>query len=972
MVDFTKFADPIEKQQPGGGPDFSRLADPVGTPKTTALQMGAAAAETGGRSALQGAGVLAGAGSGAALGSALGPAGALAGGLIGGALGYQAGDMAAEGGLGLRSAQQLPSELRPAGVFGEAVGGALPFAAAPFAAGAIRSTDAAGNVFRLVAPEQRMGEIGYSGAGSAVGGFLNSLVEAVRRRPVTTAVGEATTAASAGSAAALAETVRPGDEGFRTGLETIAGAANPTALGIALTTKAISTVKSVVMRFSPAAQQTEAAKTLALIVQQTGEDPVMLARALRASGAKSELTGLTAAQRTGSPALAALQTHLSRINKQFGAEAETAAREGLDATRMMIGELQKTGDPAALAAAGQLRQDYYRTILTQSVEVAKAEALRAGGRVTRGLTTTDREALSLAAREALDTSLTGARAVETDLWGKVDGTRAVQPTNLQQTYNQIVAETLPELRGKKIPSVVRQFLDRVGQPQQGEFSYDPVTMSVRPMETQPAGSNAAEMRKLRSELLALSRAAARDPDQAGMERVYSDLAEATLDDMDAAFRVAGDRAYDEARAFTREMNDVFTRSFVGRATGTGKYGDRVAPEVLLTKALASGKQAGEQQLGELAEATRFLPKRGFSDDSAYRAMLDAQKGILRIAAAEALDPATGQARPERVQAFVKKNVELMNRFPEVRDDLLAAAKSEDRLRQLSNRARNVQDLTDRQGAFGVAMGGAGRNATTRAEAARRATDRVLVSPNQEAELDRLVRIAEGGAAGRAGRIDAQLAASGNPRIETLDPNRAKGGLARSLVESALDKSTPRSGSNAGSLDIATFRDIMTRPTERGQKPLLQLMQDKGLIDPREADNMKKVFQLADNIAEAQNPRTAVQVQESVTGRAMTMLARIAGSKAAGMAQAASGGGGGSSIIVHGAAARFADEFMNKLPIQSANKALTEAMFDPEKMALLLTKMDDTPEAAKAARRVNAWLVQSALLRDPETEQEQRP
>ena len=38
---------------------------------------------------------------------------------------------------------------------------------------------------------------------------------------------------------------------------------------------------------------------------------------------------------------------------------------------------------------------------------------------------------------------------------------------------------------------------------------------------------------------------------------------------------------------------------------------------------------------------------------------------------------------------------------------------------------------------------------------------------------------------------------------------------------------------------------------------------------------------------------------------------------------------------------------------------------PEKMALLLTKMDDSPEAARAARRVHAWLVQSALLRDPE-------
>lgn len=200
----------------------------------------------------------------------------------------------------------------------------------------------------------------------------------------------------------------------------------------------------------------------------------------------------------------------------------------------------------------------------------------------------------------------------------------------------------------------------MSKPQAGEFDYDPSTMSVRPMGDTPAGSNAAEMRKLRSELLTMARAAARDPDQAGMERVYSDLAEATLDDMDASFRVAGDRAYDEARTFTREMNDVFTRSFVGRATGTGKYGDRIAPELLLQKAMASGKQAGDLQLRELEEATRFLPQRGFSDDSAYRTMLGAQDQILRIAAADAIDPATGVAKPEKVAKFVKDNAELMH------------------------------------------------------------------------------------------------------------------------------------------------------------------------------------------------------------------------------------------------------------------------------------------------------------------------
>lgn len=605
--DFSKYADPVQKVPAGGTPDFSKYGDQISTPKPTMGQRIGAAAEAGGRSALQGSGVLAGAASGAAIGSAGGPLGTAVGGVIGGYLGYQAGDMAAEGGLGLRSAQQMPPELRTSGVFGESVGGALPFALAPYGAAT------AG----LRATERGVGEIGYSGAGSAVGRLLNSIIETVRRRPIVSGAAEASASVSAGSGAAVAESIRPGDEGFRSGVEVIAGAANPTALTIALTGKALNTVRGAVMRFSPAAQQTEAAKVLTALMQQTGEDPEMLARALRAAGA-SELDGLTAAQRTGSPALAALQQHLGRINKQFGAEAANAAKEGLDATRMLIGQLQRTGDPAALAAAGELRADYYRTLLSQSVETAKAEAVKKANRVSRNLTTADREGISLAARDTLEKSIADARVVETDLWNKVDGTRPVQPTNLQQTYNQIVAETLPELRGKKLPAVVRNFLERVTKPQEGQFDYDPETLSVKPMGTEPTGTNAGEMRKLRSELLTLARAASRDPDQAGMERVYSDLAEATMDDLDGAFKAAGDRAYDEARTFTREMNDVFTRSFVGRATGTGKYGDRIAPEVLLQKALATGRQAGGLRLEELAEATRFLNQRGFADDSSYR------------------------------------------------------------------------------------------------------------------------------------------------------------------------------------------------------------------------------------------------------------------------------------------------------------------------------------------------------------------
>lgn len=969
QFDITKYGEAVVTEPLAGEFNIESYGDLVdaGSPKMG--QRVGAAAEAGGRSLLQGAGVLAGAGSGAAAGMALGPVGVAVGGIVGGALGYQAGDLAAEGGFGLRSAQEMPPNLRSSGVFGEAVGGAVPFALAPFGAAGLG----------LRAAEQKVGQVGYQGVNeslqglspknftnrSVVGGLLNSLVEAARRNPISTALAEAASAASAGGAAALAENIRPGDEVFRTGLETIVPL--PSAVVMALTTKAVGGVKSVLGRLSPGAQQTEAAKTLALIVNQTGEDPIALARAVRAAGIGKELPGMTAAQRTGSPALAALEQHYGRMSKQFGAEATNTAREGLDSIRMMIGELQKTGDPAALAEAGRLRSDYYTTLLTQSIDVAKLEALKKGGRVSRGLTTADRDRMGLAAREALDTSLMAARTVENELWSKVGRDQQAPVSNLQSVYDDLLTN---EYEGslRKPPEPIRRFLSGATKPRQTEFSYDPSTMSVQPMETAAPGATVGELMQIRRDMLALVRAASTSPDHAGMEGVYSDFAAAAMKDIDAALGGKENRAYEEARTFTRQLHSTFDRTFAGRATATGRYGDTIAPEAMLTKALASGKQAGDLQLRDLAAATDFLPRRGFSDQGSHEAMLEAQRGIIRIAAADAID-ADGFAKPEKVAKFVKDNAKLLERFPEVREDLLAAAKSSDRLAVLGNRARNVEDAVSRQAAFGKQLGSIGRNPEQQAKAARDAADKVFTSRTPDSVIDQLIRVAEGGAAGRAGRIDTLLAgkgAAGNARIELANPEKAMDGLSRAIVENALERS---SASSNGPLDIQTFRDIMTRPVERGGRPLIIIMQEKGLMDKGTVDRMRQLFQAADNIGEAVKPRTAVDVRESVAGQAMTMLARITGSKAAGVAQSVGGGGGGSSIIVHGAAARFMDDVVNKSKLKSAQKIFTEAAFDPsgEKMALLLTKIDNTPESAMAARRINAWLVQSGLLSDPETE-----
>lgn len=923
---------------PGAATDEFAGFEPVmgGDGLAPLSEQGSAALEAGGRAALEMSGSAAGAALGVKAGMAaapfLGPAaplGPIVGGVGGFMLGGQAGTLAAEGGLGLRAPEQMPSDVRPGAYFGQSFGGAAPFAVAPFA---IAST-------------------GLRFAESAVGRLLNNIVNTAKTQPLRFAAAELSTMTSAAGAAGMAEAVAPGRPGVRMGAELAGGILNPTAGAIAATRYGTQLVNRVMSSVSPAARETAAGKALSEIMQITGEDPQVLARLLRDPRIVGE-SPLTPAQITGSPALGALEQYLAKVDQQFGQEAAGKARDALDVLRGQALLLTKTGDPAALAAAQELRATYVRTIIDGRIKLAQDEALKKVGGIAKD-TPEAREALSKAARESLDLAIADARKAETDLWSKVDATRPVQIDNLQSTFDEIVGDTLPELRGKKMPKVVRDFIDRVSSPTQGQFEYDPDTLSVRPMTGDVMGTNAGEMRKLRSELLAMARGAARDPDQVGMERIYNELAEAVLDDMDVAFRQAGDAAYDEARTFSREFNDTFTRSFAGKVRGEGKYGDRIAPELLLRKALATGKEAGALQMRELEEATRFMQTRGLGDDAAINMMLDAQERMVRLAAADAIDPKTGRVNPDRVTKFIKDNATLMNRFPEIRADLQAAVKSEAGLRRLENRAKNIDSVIANQKDFGMLLGGT-QDPARAAQVAVKAAGDMLLSRTLESDLVRLINTARGGAGGRAARSPQQA-------------EDAVAGLRAAVFQAALD----RSMRSDGTPDLSVARQFLFSPNSVGQKSTIDVLREQGAIDPKMVQNIEDLFQRVGNIERAARPGVTVTPRQDMMDVGVATLSRMIGSTAAG-ATARAAGSATPSLIVHGAGARMAETIATKIPTQTVNKVLVDAMNDPQKMALLLTKADSPDKAAAQARQIHAWLVQSVLTAGQDQRSQEQP
>ena len=655
---------------------------------------------------------------GAVAGAPGGPITSAALGIGAGAYAIWAGNKAAEG-LGLREPAQMRQEVRKYGVLGESFGGSMGALGFPY--GAVAS--------------------GWRAGTSEAGKLLNRIIDSAKASPWKFGLTETSMATSAATAAMSAEALFPGNVGARMGAEMAGGLINPSTYVRAGAEHATGFVKTVIQTLSPSGRETAAAKMLADVAAKTGEDMDAVYRAYKALGVPG-LENLTPAQKTGSMALGAMEDYLAAFSGKFDKESKDRAIEGLNVLRGHINLLTRTGDPEALKAAAQARDIYYRTLIQGRVDGAMAEAEKAVGKVTKDTPET-RAVLSKTVRDILDTAIVDARKAETELWTawtKAEGPKPAQFDNLQRQFAEEFDGVLPEYRSKHVPAAVAAFLKRVSKSGEGALEYDPATLSFRDVPGKEPGTTVDEMYKLRSELLNEARQLTIAGDQNGA-RSMSNLAEAIIDDLDASVSPAGKALYDKARGFTKEFHDAFTRSFVGKSSAVGKYGDRMAPELTLRRALASGDELGALQLGEIENATRFMLTRGLQDEGAINVVMDAQDRFLRLAASKAIDPETGKLNPKRLSEFMNNNQQLMNRFPGVKEDLSNAIKTTRGMQDMEAMAKGQNRLMDDLKVFSkIAKGDAIQQ-----------TQAALLSDNMERDLGKLITMVKRGTVGADGK-----------------------------------------------------------------------------------------------------------------------------------------------------------------------------------------------------------------------------
>ena len=775
---------------------------------------------------------------------------------------------------------------------------------------------------------------------------LEGILRSAQQRPGLFAAGETAALGAASVGGGAAEQADPGNAYLRLGAEITAGMVNPVGIVSRFGPKVVEVIRNSYQMLTPEGRATRLGSRLVEILENAGEDPQAVINALMqddelATLAKEmgvDLGPRTAALRSGSPTLTTLQRTIAAENQQLGPTVARAAEQNLDGIARMINLLSTFDDPEILATVAQMRDGMFRDALQMRLDQASARAAETAGRIITDDPLAGQRA-GQAVASIVGDALSDARAQERALYGAVNLSVPASADNIVSTVDQIRANILPE---SPFPTIITRFADRVSE--------EGAEVTLR------------DIVNFRSEMLSMARDAAATGNFRDAN-FYGRMAEGALDDIglraEAApggidpnipmMRDPNTRALGNAFAFSRSLNDVFTRSFAGNVSATSRTGaNRIPPELLASRIFSGGGDATSLRIAELEEAATFLANNAgpqFAETAGQRlgTLRDAENTILQVAAARTLNPETGQVNPVALSRFMRENAAALERFDGLRADLENAVTAQQRLRAVTEansiEARAME--SDRVfsallgaeespgGAVGLAIG-------TPSEASR---------PDAVRNLNQLIKLAN-----TAGDLAPQ----------------ARTGLRDAVLDRA--EVYARSG---GSFDFAKFRNFLLEPISRTQPSVARVLADGGIFTDVELTQLNRFLTEADNIQQALDaggprlqetvidaPAAAVDLVLRIAGSALgTSTSRVLERIIPGYTR-----GGGQGLIEAQAGSALAQNMFKNMPQTYFRDMLNEAIAQPDVMEELL-RIGVNQSARRrntVDRRINAFLINAGL------------
>jgi len=373
-----------------------------------------------------------------------------------------------------------------------------------------------------------------------------------------------------------------------------------------------------------------------------------------------------------------------------------------------------------------------------------------------------------------------------------------------------------------------------------------------------------------------------------------------LDDMLAT----GVSGVEEAHAFSRGLNEKFTRGEMGKILGYGRRGgDAVSPEN--TMSVVYGKETGRTMDQMIAAAPES------------RGQIE---GWLKSHYLEAVVPG-GKFDAGAHRMFMRRMRErgVFERFPELEQQFNQAATATNRAEALGKRAANVRSMSYDGGRSRAAL--------------------YLNSPTGT-EMDRLLEQ----------RSRASIFARGIVRKVGNDPV-ARQGLKAEFVESVF-RASSREDTELGPVLNGASARVRFRELDRN-----------GTMDALgfTAAEKKRLADIVDEVTLID--RKPKDIPDDLVGDAASeaaqFLARWSGANVGG----ATSKGGASLQSAQIASSKFR-QILNKLTTNKAARLIADAQNDPELYkALLTTSRDSTERQKQAFDKIQNWMLGAAATQD---------
>jgi len=314
-------------------------------------------------------------------------------------------------------------------------------------------------------------------------------------------------------------------------------------------------------------------------------------------------------------------------------------------------------------------------------------------------------------------------------------------------------------------------------------------------------------------------------------------------------------------------------------------------------------------------------------------MNDAQDQFVRLLAAASRDK-DGLINPDKLREFSTKRKELLKRFPGVKADIDDAIKGGDSLLRWQESADRLYGIVRTRPMTKIM----GSDAVT-------VSRKAVISGNRASEIEKLAKFAKGGATNKRG-------------VQVVSPQQAMDDLRQSMINAVSVMASPSVADRGNVLDIGRFRSIMFDVAPDGQRPLADILVEKGVFDQSHVANMKKITNAFEAAMSSTRPPSAVTIQTTPTERMVRAATKVLGSWMGASTRKVTGGPG--NIILATEGSNLAQDILLRMPAANTMKMVEKLMANPEMLQLVSSRGMTPALHQEKVGRFYSWVIQSGL------------